>query len=120
MEHARRGKDFYEKGIRTAYLEDRDSPKKEYTQYVEQYLNVDAPKDIPYVDPQGRSKDMQSVTKVGVKWNDGDSKETKLEKIITQKYIASFPYSYESWVDLRRTGYPKLFPILNTEHSDGQ
>lgn len=112
-------KDFYEKGIRTAYLEDRDSPQKEYTQYVEQYLNVDAPKDIPYVDPQGRSKDMRSVTKVGVKWNDGDSQETKLEKIITQKYIASFPYSYESWVDLRRVGYPKLFPILGTRHGDG-
>ena len=112
-------KEFYEKGIRTAYLEDRNSPYKEYTQYVEQYLNVDTPKDIPYVDPQGRSKDMQSVTKVGVKWNDGDSQETKLEKIITQKYIASFPYSYESWVDLRRVGYPKLFPILGTRHGDG-
>ena len=112
-------KDFYEKGIRLAYLEDRHSSRKEYMNYVEQYLNVDAPKGIPYVDPQGRSKDMQSVTKVGVKWNEGDSQETKLEKIITQKYIASFPYSYESWVDLRRVGYPKLFPILGSRHGDG-
>lgn len=87
--------------------------------YIDDYLNVDAPKGIAYVDPQGLTPDMPSVTKIGVKWNEGDSKETKLEKIITQKYIASFPYSYESWVDLRRTGYPKLFPILNTEHSDG-
>ena len=110
---------FYEQGIRTAYLEDRNSPIKEYVNYVDDYLNVDAPKGIAYVDPQGLTPDMPSVTKIGVKWNEGDSKETKLEKIITQKYIASFPYSYESWVDLRRTGYPKLFPILNTEHSDG-
>ena len=110
---------FYEQGIRTAYLEDRHSPRKEYVNYVDDYLNVDAPKGIAYVDPQGLTPDMPSVTKIGVKWNEGDSKETKLEKIITQKYIASFPYSYESWVDLRRTGYPKLFPILNTEHSDG-
>lgn len=110
---------FYEQGIRTAYLEDRSSPRKEYVNYVDDYLNVDAPKGIAYVDPQGLTPDMPSVTKIGVKWNEGDSKETKLEKIITQKYIASFPYSYESWVDLRRTGYPKLFPILNTEHSDG-
>ena len=110
---------FYEQGIRTAYLEDRNFPIKEYVNYVDDYLNVVAPKGISYVDPQGLTPDMPSVTKIGVKWNEGDSKETKLEKIITQKYIASFPYSYESWVDLRRTGYPKLFPILNTEHSDG-
>lgn len=110
---------FYEQGIRTAYLEDRNSPIKEYVNYIDDYLNVDAPKGIAYVDPQGLTPDMPSVTKIGVKWNEGDSKETKLEKIITQKYIASFPYSYESWVDLRRTGYPKLFPILHPEHSDG-
>lgn len=110
---------FYEQGIRTAYLEDRNFPIKEYVNYIDDYLNVDAPKGIAYVDPQGLTPDMPSVTKIGVKWNESDSKETKLEKIITQKYIASFPYSYESWVDLRRTGYPKLFPILNTEHSDG-
>lgn len=110
---------FYERGIRTAYLEDRNSPIKEYVNYVDDYLNVVAPKGIAYVDPQGLTPDMPSVTKIGVKWNEGDSKETKLEKIITQKYIASFPYSYESWVDLRRTGYPKLFPILHPEHSDG-
>lgn len=110
---------FYEQGIRTAYLEDRNFPIKEYVNYIDDYLNVDAPKGIAYVDPQGLTPDMPSVTKIGVKWNEGNSKETKLEKIITQKYIASFPYSYESWVDLRRTGYPKLFPILNTEHSDG-
>ena len=110
---------FYEQGIRTAYLEDRNFPIKKYVNYVDDYLNVVAPKGISYVDPQGLTPDIPSVTKIGVKWNEGDSKETKLEKIITQKYIASFPYSYESWVDLRRTGYPKLFPILNTEHSDG-
>ena len=110
---------FYERGIRTAYIEDRNYKENEYTKHVEWYLNVNAPKGIAYVDPQGLTPDMPSVTKIGVKWNEGDSKETKLEKIITQKYIASFPYSYESWVDLRRTGYPKLFPILNTEHSDG-
>lgn len=110
---------FYEQGIRTAYLEDRNFPIKKYVNYVDDYLNVVAPKGISYVDPQGLTPDMPSVTKIGVKWNEGDSKETKLEKIITQKYIASFPYSYESWVDLRRTGYPKLFPILNTEHGDG-
>ena len=54
-----------------------------------------------------------------MKWNDSDDNETKLEKIITQKYIAIFPYSYEAWTDIRRTGYPKIFPVLNPNLGDG-
>ena len=112
-------KQFYEQGIRYASLENRSFTGNKYNQLVDEYLNVEAPKGIPYVDPQGLTPDMPSVTKIGVKWNEGDSPEVKLEKIITQKYIASFPYSYESWVDLRRVGYPKLFPILGVADSDG-
>lgn len=112
-------KQFYEQGIRYASLESRSFTGNKYNQLVDEYLNVEAPKGIAYVDPQGLTPDMPSVTKIGVKWNDGDSPEVKLEKIITQKYIASFPYSYESWVDLRRVGYPKLFPILGVADSDG-
>lgn len=112
-------KQFYEQGIRYAALESRSFTGNKYNQLVDEYLNVEAPKGIAYVDPQGLTPDMPSVTKIGVKWNEGDSPEVKLEKIITQKYIASFPYSYESWVDLRRVGYPKLFPILGVADSDG-
>lgn len=112
-------KQFYEQGIRYASLEARSFTGNKYNQLVDEYLNVEAPKGIAYVDPQGLTPDMPSVTKIGVKWNEGDSPEIKLEKIITQKYIASFPYSYESWVDLRRVGYPKLFPILGVADSDG-
>lgn len=112
-------KQFYEQGIRYASLESRSFMGNKYNQLVDEYLNVEAPKGIPYVDPQGLTPDMKPVTKIGVKWNEGDSPEIKLEKIITQKYIASFPYSYESWVDLRRVGYPKLFPILGVADSDG-
>jgi hypothetical protein len=112
-------KQFYEQGIRNASLESRSFTGNKYNELVGDYLNVEAPKGIAYVDPQGLTPDMPSVTKIGVKWNEGDSPEVKLEKIITQKYIASFPYSYESWVDLRRVGYPKLFPILGVADSDG-
>lgn len=112
-------KQFYEQGIRNASLESRSFTGNKYNELVDDYLNVEDPKGIAYVDPQGLTPDMPSVTKIGVKWNEGDSPEVKLEKIITQKYIASFPYSYESWVDLRRVGYPKLFPILGVADSDG-
>lgn len=112
-------KQFYEQGIRYASLESRSFTGNKYNQLVDEYLNVEAPKNITYIDPQGLTPDMKPVTTIGVKWNESDSKEIKLEKIITQKYIASFPYSYESWVDLRRVGYPKLFPILGVADSDG-
>ena len=35
-----------------------------------------------------------------------------LEEIITQKYIANF-LKVEPWNDWRRTGYPKLTPVVN-------
>lgn len=110
---------FYERGIDNGYLEDRGSAHTEYTSAMPEYKNLEKPVDYVWKDPQGLTPDMPSVTKIGVKWNEGDSKEIKLEKIITQKYIASYPYSYEAWVDMRRTGYPKVFPVLNPDDGDG-
>ena len=76
---------------------------------------------LPYtqVEASGDGEDWESVTKIGVKWNEVDDQETKLEKIITQKYIALFPLSTEAWTEMRRTGYPKVFPVLNTNDGDG-
>lgn len=110
---------FYNRGIDYAYLEDRNVGSMQYTSALEAYKNLENAVDYTYVDPQGIADDMPSVTKIGVKWNDGDSPEVKLEKIITQKYIAAYPYSYEPWVDMRRTGYPKVFPVLNPSNGDG-
>ena len=49
-----------------------------------------------------------------VAWNDGDTFEQKLEKIITQKWIALYPNGNEAWAECRRTGYPKLNPISSS------
>lgn len=38
--------------------------------------------------------------------------EENLERIITQKWIALFPNGIESWSEHRRTGYPKLLPVV--------
>ncbi len=111
-------KQFYEQGIKYAGLEDR-MMRSNYSKYVDEYMNLEKAKDYTYIDPTGNTPDQPSVTTIGVKWDESLSQEKKLEMIITQKYIASFPYSYEAWVDLRRTGYPKLFPVLNVEDGDG-
>ena len=112
--------EFYERGIRNAYLEDplvaSGSP---YASLIDAYMAQEKPVDYIQVDPMGDGPDWPSVTTIGVKWNEADDKETKLEKIITQKYIALFPLSTEAWTEMRRTGYPKMFPVLNTDDGDG-
>ncbi|WP_287827674.1 SusD/RagB family nutrient-binding outer membrane lipoprotein, partial [Bacteroides sp.] len=49
-------------------------------------------------------------TLVTAKWE--GSNEQKLEKIITQKWIALFPNGQEAWSEWRRTGYPKLHQVI--------
>jgi hypothetical protein len=46
-----------------------------------------------------------------VKWDEAADFETKLERIVTQKWIALFPNGNEAWAEFRRTGYPELTPI---------
>lgn len=110
---------FYYRGIDNAYVEDRGNGSPSYTSGLAAYKARESAASYTYVDPMDDMNNMSSVTKIGVKWNEGDTPETKLEKIITQKYIALFPYSYEAWSELRRTGYPKIFPVLNVEDGDG-
>ncbi len=110
---------FYNRGIDNAYMADPMMEDYDYADLVNAYKNLAEPLEYTYVDPSGETPNMPSVTKIGVKWNDGDNLETKLEKIITQKYIALYPNSYEAWTELRRTGYPKLFPVLNPGDGDG-
>ena len=64
-----------------------------------------------YTDTFNPELNIKARCKVSPKWNETDDKETKLEKIITQKWIALFPESCEAWAEQRRTGYPRLFPV---------
>lgn len=112
---------FYNRGIENSLL---FSPGTDIAEGMKEvmttiYREKEQPTDYLYVDPTGSSPSIQSVTKIGVKWNDGDDREIKLEKIITQKYLALYPNSMEAWGEMRRTGYPKMFPVLNVEDGDG-
>ena len=51
------------------------------------------------------------MTTGDVAWDDNADFETKLRKIITQKWIGIYPNSNEAWAECRRTGYPILNPI---------
>ena len=98
---------FYEKGVSASF-----------DQYglggVANYLtNTDKP--TAYVDVVNAANSAQSPSTVTVKWDDALSKSEKLEKIITQKWIALFPEGMEAWSEFRRTTYPKLFPVLKND-----
>lgn len=44
---------------------------------------------------------------------------SELERIITQKWIAMFPNGMEAWAEFRRTGFPRLFPIVGNSQDAG-
>lgn len=103
--------ELYERGIRLSFAEHGFS--SEVDAYLAQttVAKTDAGEDIDYVDPYNTVNSLKGRVTVGVAWNENDTDEVKLEKIITQKYIAVFPSSLTTWTTFRRTGYPRLFPV---------
>ncbi|MCM1110666.1 MAG: SusD/RagB family nutrient-binding outer membrane lipoprotein [Clostridium sp.] len=98
--------EFYEEGIRLTMSEYGIDDSE-----IEKYLaQTDLPA-VDYVDPYQSMHNTPGRVTIGVKWDDNDSQELKLEKIITQKYINNWPQSAEAWTNFRRTGYPRLFPV---------
>lgn len=104
-------KSFYENGIALSFAQRGASGADAYIAD-----NVSTP--AAYIDPAGytaanvpANSDLLSKNKI--KWDEAESVETKLEKIITQKWLAVFPDGQEAWSEFRRTGYPKIFPIIN-------
>lgn len=72
----------------------------------------------PFQDNSGQSgNNISSPSNITIAWNDADNFETNLERIITQKWIALYPDGPEGWAEFRRTGYPKLFPVVNNNSS---
>lgn len=110
----------YETGIRRSFeMYDLGSE-------VEDYINDGTSTPNPYVDPKAVTSGENDVPEgseylstITIKWEDGDSDNRKLERIITQKWIALFPDGEEAWAEYRRTGYPVLFPIV-VNHSAGK
>ncbi|MEP7258980.1 MAG: SusD/RagB family nutrient-binding outer membrane lipoprotein [Flavitalea sp.] len=56
------------------------------------------------------------VTNIPVKF--GSTPEEQREQVLTQKWLALYPDGIEAWAELRRTGYPRLYPVANTDNPD--
>lgn len=99
-------KDLYESGVKASFDQNGVSG-------ADAYIADNAKMAVDYVDPTNTANNTAAVSKVTVAW--GADKETNLEKIITQKWIATYPDGQEAWSEFRRTGYPKLFRITNNK-----
>ena len=64
-----------------------------------------------YVDPTGNNPYTGALSSITIKWDNSVSNDVKLERIITQKWIAGWLNGNEAWAEYRRTGYPKLIPV---------
>jgi hypothetical protein len=68
-----------------------------------------------YVDPVNATNSASALSTITIAWDGGATNEEKLERIITQKWIAMFPEGQEAWSEFRRTGYPKIFPVVSNQ-----
>jgi len=72
--------------------------------------NTSTPAD--FVDALNATNNIAYPSDVKIMYNSGGSNEEQLEQIITQKWIAMFPDGQEAWSEFRRTGYPRIFPVV--------
>lgn len=102
-------KSLYENGITIAFSQPLGATQAkagDASTYIE---GTELPQ--PYVDPENRSYNYSDVGQVSVNWADATTFDEKLEKIITQKWIALFPDGQEAWSEFRRTGCPRVIQV---------
>lgn len=103
----------YETGIRKSF--EMLGVSAGYNTYVNDATSLPA----PYIDPKSITPGQNDIltgspylSTITIKWNDNDNNDRKLERIITQKYLALFPDGEEAWAEYRRSGYPILYPVV--------
>ena len=109
-------KELYEEGIRLSCEQWGVELPEEYLQNTNKRGGF-----VDKVLPETSLPDFSSD--ITVNWDDanGDVEKQKA-KIITQKWIALFPYNtVEAWSEWRRTGYPNLLPaVVNSSSGEVQ
>jgi hypothetical protein len=97
---------FYEKGIEVSIRQWRGAsfPASQIQDYINSMATPVAPDNYPYYDPP--------MTDIPVKFS--SDREKQYEQIITQKWLAIYPDSWEAWTEYRRTRLPKLYPKKNS------
>lgn len=119
-------KSYYEAGVRASFSEWGVSGVDDYLQ--SHAVPADFIDPLTLVSNDGSEAALKAVELAKVNttdaastvtpcWDDAKTDEERLEKIITQKWIAGFPEGKNAWAEWRRTGYPKLIPIRNNTNA---
>lgn len=108
---------LYEKGIMTAFSQPLGGTQSKAGDASVYMKGTTLPKG--YVDPKNPSYSDNGTGQVSVNWADATNFDEKLEKIITQKWIALFPDGQEAWSEFRRTGCPRVIRVA-TNNSSGR
>lgn len=103
----------YETGVRQSFGEWGKTAE------VTTYLTNTTATEAAYVDPKNPSNNINigdtQLSTITIAWNNSDSGERKLERIITQKWLSLYPNGPEAWAEQRRTGYPILFKVRKND-----
>lgn len=100
----------YKQGITVSFAQWDASGVSEYLE------NTNKP--AAYVDAFNKKFDAALATDITPKWDESATLEKKLERIITQKWLALYPEGCEAWAEQRRTGYPELFKVAVNNSSN--
>lgn len=102
-------KELYEQGIETS-MSERGAALGNYL------TSTATPADY-----EGYSSEynISAVSTATPAWNESGSFDQQLEQIMVQKWIGNYPNGWETWADVRRTGYPKFFPVYTNMSTAG-
>lgn len=99
--------EFYKKGIQTSMAQWGVTDQAAIAKYIANTALPIAPKD---------GMNSPAVNDYPVKWAASEIMQRK--QVAQQKWLALFPDGMEGWAEVRRTGLPKLYPIVHSENPD--
>lgn len=97
---------FYEKGIATSLIG--------WGITGEPVLNYISSSNTPIA--PGDQQNSPALSNIPVSW--GATEAIQREQIGTQKWLALYPDGMEAWAEFRRSGYPKLYHVVNSVNED--
>jgi len=103
---------YYEDGIRLSFEQWGVSG-------ADTYMSNSTSTPTAYNDPTGTNSFATPLSTITIAWDENATTEVKLERIITQKWIANWMLGNEAWADHRRTGYPRLMPATASGNKSG-
>jgi len=101
--------ELYEKGIESSLRTWKITDQA----VIDAYINGTS---LPIAPAPENGWDTPPLTDIPVKFSTDPEKQR--EQIGTQKWLALYPNGMEAWAEMRRTGYPKMYPLIHSDNPD--